>query len=410
MKLWSSVAVAYAALAAHRLRSALTMLGIILGVASVIAMVAIGAGTQTRIQEELQALGANVMVLVSGAANSQGARLGVGTRPTITEADAKAIRLEIAAVAAVSPAIGGNAQIIAGNANWTTGVSGVTEEYFIVRDWYASAGRVLETEEVAAGRKSLVLGQTVADKLFPDQDPIGQVVRINKVPFTVVGVLQRKGQNLSGVDQDDTVMMPLSAAANRVVGRNPANPRSVGGIGIKIQDGANMAATAEEIRKLIRQRHGISPGREDDFWLRNLSEIIQAKEETSRIMSLLLAAVASVSLIVGGIGIMNIMLVSVTERTREIGIRMAVGARRRDILIQFLIEAIVLSMIGGAIGLILGVGGSLTIDALANLRVELNLQGAISALLFAAAVGVFFGFYPAKQAASLPPMDALRYE
>ena len=410
MKLWSSVAVAYAALAAHRLRSALTMLGIILGVASVIAMVAIGAGTQTRIQEELQALGANVMVLVSGAANSQGARLGVGTRPTITEADAKAIRLEIAAVAAVSPAIAGNAQIIAGNANWTTGVSGVTEEYFIVRDWYASAGRVLETEEVAAGRKSLVLGQTVADKLFPDQDPIGQVVRINKVPFTVVGVLQRKGQNLSGVDQDDTVMMPLSAAANRVVGRNPANPRSVGGIGIKIQDGANMAATAEEIRKLIRQRHGISPGREDDFWLRNLSEIIQAKEETSRIMSLLLAAVASVSLIVGGIGIMNIMLVSVTERTREIGIRMAVGARRRDILIQFLIEAIVLSMIGGAIGLILGVGGSLTIDALANLRVELNLQGAISALLFAAAVGVFFGFYPAKQAASLPPMDALRYE
>lgn len=407
----NNLRIALRALRVNKLRSLLTMLGIILGVASVIAMLAVGAGTQARIQEEIRSLGSNIMVLLNGAATSGGVRRGFGSRPLVTELDARAIQAEVPAVLVAAPSVRGNAQTIFANANWNTTVLGVTEEYFVARDWLAVTGRVLAREEVEAGRTLVLLGQTVAERLFPiGQDPVDQVIRINRVPFTVIGVLARKGQSMGGLDQDDVVIMPLRTAQVRVIGRNPANPRAVGSVAIKIRDGVDMAAAAEEIRELMRRRHGVQPGREDTFWLRNLSEVMQAREDASRAMTGLLAAVAAVSLLVGGIGIMNIMLVSVTERTREIGIRLAVGARGRDVLAQFLVEAVTLSVLGGLIGVVLGVAGAQLIGEIGGLRVELAPEPIIISIGSAAAVGVFFGFYPARRAARLPPVDALRYE
>ncbi len=287
---------------------------------------------------------------------------------------------------------------------------GTTADFFVVREWEVIAGRAIEDEDSNSGRKVVVLGETVAERLFSDTEAVGRSVRINRVPFSVIGVLAGKGQTMNGTDQDDHVFMPLDSARDRVIGRNPANPRSVTGVVIKVQDGADMSETGEHVRQTIRQQHGLSTGLEDDFSITNLTEMMQVKLGASRVMTLLLATIASISLLIGGIGIMNIMLVSVTERTREIGVRLAVGAQRRHILMQFLIEAVVLCMLGGIIGSLIGTSGAILAGAVGDLPILVTPTNIILALCVAASVGLFFGFYPAQRAASLNPIDALRYE
>jgi putative ABC transport system permease protein len=405
-----SARVALRALRVNLLRSALTMLGIIIGVGAVIAMVGVGAGAQARVAEQIQSLGSNLIIVLSGSTTSGGIRMGQGTRLTITEEDAAAIAREVPAVQASAPSMRGSAQIVSGNLNWSTGIQGVTPDYFEAREWNVASGRVLSPEDLAGATKVVLLGQTTAQNLFGDADAIGQIVRIKKVPFTVVGVLERKGQNSWGQDQDDVAVIPLTTAKKKVLGVSQANARSVGAISIKILPNEDMAEAEMQIRDLLRQRHRLQPYQEDDFTVRNLSEILQTQEESSKVMTYLLAAIASVSLLVGGIGIMNIMLVSVTERTREIGLRMAVGARGRDILLQFLVEAVTLSLIGGIIGIALGLASSQAISQFAEWRTQVPAQAIAIAFGFAAAVGVFFGFYPARKAARLDPIEALRYE
>ncbi len=409
MNPWQSARVALRALRVNKLRSALTMLGIIIGVGAVIAMVGVGAGAQARVAEQIQSLGSNLIIVLSGSTSHGGIRLGQGSQLTITEEDAVALAREIPAVQATAPSMRGSAQVVYGNLNWATGIQGVTADYAEVREWGVANGRFFTPEDVDGATKVALLGQTTAQNLFGDTDPIGQIVRIKKVPFTIIGVLERKGQNSWGQDQDDVALVPLSTE-KKLLGVSQANARSVGAISIKIRAGENMAEAEEQMRGLLRQRHRLQPYQDDDFTIRNLSEILQTQEQSSKVMTYLLAAIASVSLLVGGIGIMNIMLVSVTERTREIGLRMAVGARGRDILLQFLVEAVTLSLIGGVIGIALGLASSQAISQFAEWRTQVPLQSVAIAFGFSAAVGVFFGFYPARKAARLDPIEALRYE
>ena len=406
----ASVRIALRALRVNKLRSMLTMLGIIIGVAAVIVMIAIGAGAQARVEEQIKSLGSNLIILLPGSVTSGGVRMGAGSRSSLTEDDGYAIQREVASVQAAAPTLRGTGQVVAGNNNWSTVFYGVTPEYFEVRNWSIAYGRGFEPADLSGSAKVVLLGETVARNLFGDVDPVGQAVRVRKVPMQVIGVLERKGQSLGGQDQYDVMLMPISTARNRVLGGNTAKLRSVGSISIKVREDADMSASESEIRQLLRQRHRLQAGQEDDFTLRNLSEVLGAREESSRVMTLLLAAVASVSLLVGGIGIMNIMLVSVTERTREIGLRMAVGARGRDILSQFLVEAITLAFIGGICGILLGIAGSYAIGHFAAWRIELRLESIALAAGFAGAIGVFFGFYPARKASRLLPIEALRYE
>jgi len=410
MNLVASIRIAFRALRVNKLRSSLTMLGIIIGVAAVITMIAVGSGAQARVEEQIRSLGSNLIIILSGSVSAGGVRLGAGSQATITEEDAYAIQREVAAVQAAGPALRGGGQVVAGNNNWSTVFWGVTPEYFEARQWTIASGKAFEPADVQGAAKVAVIGETVARSLFGGADPVGQVIRIRKVPLTVIGTLERKGQSLMGQDQDDVILMPISTARNRVLGYTQAKRRTVGNISVKVREGADMAEAASEIRSLLRQRHRLQAGQDDDFTLRNLSEVLSAREESSRIMTLLLAAVASVSLLVGGIGIMNIMLVSVTERTREIGLRMAVGARARDILSQFLVEAVTLALIGGLLGIVLGVGGSYAIGHFAEWRTELNAQAIALAVGFAGGIGIFFGFYPARKASRLLPIEALRYE
>jgi putative ABC transport system permease protein len=406
----ASIRIALRALRVNKLRSMLTMLGIIIGVAAVITMIAIGAGAQARVEEQIRSLGSNLIIVLPGSVTAGGVRMGAGSRSTLTEDDAYAIQREIAEVQAAAPALRGTGHVVSGNSNWSTVFFGVTPEYFEARNWVVASGRAIEPADLSGSAKVALLGETVARNLFGDADPIGQVVRVRKVPMQVIGVLERKGQSLMGQDQDDVILMPITTARNRVLGGNVAKLRSVGSISIKVRDGADMTEVESQIRELLRQRHRLQFGQEDDFTLRNLSEVLGASEQSSRIMTMLLAAIASVSLLVGGIGIMNIMLVSVTERTREIGLRMAVGARGRDILSQFLVEAVTLAVIGGLCGIVLGVAGSYAIGHFAQWRIEVNTDAILLAVGFAAAVGVFFGFYPARKASRLLPIEALRYE
>ena len=410
MSVWQSVRIAGRALRVNKLRSALTMLGIIIGVAAVIAMVGVGAGAQARVAEQIQSLGSNLIIAVSGSVNSSGIRLGTGSQLTISEDDSAAIAREVPLVQASAPSVRGTAQVVYGNLNWATVIQGVTPDYFEARDWPVTDGRAVNPEDVEGATKIALLGQTTALNLFGESEPLGQIIRIKKVPFTVVGVLSRKGQNSWGQDQDDVILIPISTAKKKVLGASQANPRAVGSISIKIRPDEDMAEAENQIRALLRQRHRLQPFQDDDFWLRNLSEVLQTQEESSKVMTYLLAAIASVSLLVGGIGIMNIMLVSVTERTREIGLRMAVGARRRHILLQFLIEAITLSLIGGIIGIALGLGGSRAISYFAEWRTLVAPESIVIAFGFAAGIGIFFGFYPARKASRLDPIEALRYE
>ena len=406
----ASVRIALRALRVNKLRSVLTMLGIIIGVAAVITMIAIGSGAQAQVEDQIKALGSNLIIVVPGSFTSGGVRLGTGSRSTLTEDDAFAMQRELSDVHAAAPSLRGSGQVAVGGNNWSTTFHGVTPEFFEVRNWTIAAGRGFDAADLTGAGKVVLLGETVARHLFGDSDPIGQTVRVRKVPMEVIGLLERKGQTLNGQDYDDVILMPLTTARNRILGGTQAKLRLVHNIAVKVRDGADIAHAEAEMRQLLRQRHRIQPGQDDDFSLRNLAEVLGAREESTRIMTLLLAAVASVSLFVGGIGIMNIMLVSVTERTREIGLRMAVGARGRDILSQFLVEAVTLALVGGVCGIALGVGGSYAIAHFAGWRTALDVDAIVLAVGFAAAVGVFFGFYPARKASRLLPIEALRYE
>jgi putative ABC transport system permease protein len=410
MKLAALLRIALRALAVNKLRSALTMLGIVIGVGAVIVMIAVGAGAQARVEEQIRALGSNLLLVMPGSTTAGGVRMGFGSGSTLTEDDVVAINREIPEALA-APALRGAAQVIWGNTNWSTQVFGVTPEYLDVRQWPLAAGRSFEPAEMAAAAKVCLIGATVAKQLFGAADPLDQSIRIKRVPFTVIGVLDVKGQSMMGTDQDDLVLVPIKTARSRVLGTaSAARNRTVGTIWVKAADGVDTKVVEEQVRSLLRQRHRIQAGADDDFSLRNLAEVMAAQEASSRVLALLLAAVASVSLLVGGIGIMNIMLVSVTERTREIGLRMAVGARTRDILGQFLVEAVTLSLIGGLIGVALGIGGALAIAELAGWRIVISPQAIALAVAFAFVIGVFFGFYPARKAARLNPVEALRFE
>jgi putative ABC transport system permease protein len=398
------------ALAANKLRSVLTMLGIIIGVAAVITMIAVGQGATQRVQEQLKGLGSNVMLVIPGSMTAGGVRLGGQTGQALTEEDAMAIAVDVPEVQVAAPSMRTGAQVVVGNANWNTSIFGTTNEYLEARDWPLASGRLFEAAEIQGSAKVAIIGQTVATQLFGDADPVDQIIRVRKVPVTVIGVLDKKGQNSLGQDQDDMVMVPISTYRNRVQGGNPGKLKRIGSISVKVRDGQDMKVAEDNIKDLLRQRLKVQPGGEDPFSVRNLTEMLQAQEASSRIMTLLLAAVAGISLIIGGIGIMNIMLVSVTERTREIGLRMAVGARGKDILGQFLIEAVTLSFIGGLIGIALGAAATWAVGEFAGWQVSMTASSIALSAGFAAFVGVFFGFYPARRASKLLPIQALRYE
>jgi len=406
----SGSGIAFDALAANRMRAGLTMLGIIIGVAAVIAMVSVGTGAADRIKEQIDSIGSNLIIVLPGSLTSSGMRLGSGFSLTLTEEDAAAIAAECPAVSAVAPVVRSGAQVMRGNNNWATSVYGTVPAYLEIRDAAIEQGQSFTTQDVDAAAKVAILGETVARNLFGAENPIGQVFRIKNVPFTVSGVLVPKGQSPSGQDQDDVILIPLSTAKKRVLGASQGNARSVGTIMVQAASPAVMQDAVEQMSDLLRQRHHIQPGAEDDFSVRNLSDVFAAQENSARVMALLLGAIASVSLVVGGIGIMNIMLVSVTERTKEIGIRKAVGARTGDIMTQFLVEAVTLSVIGGIIGILVGVGASRIMHVLAGWETSLQAGAVLLAFSFSALVGVFFGWYPARQAARLDPIQALRYE
>ncbi|WP_439609583.1 ABC transporter permease [Hydrogenophaga sp.] len=410
MNFMAALRSAWRALASNALRSMLTMLGIIIGVAAVITMIAVGAGATERVQEQMKGLGSNIMLVIPGSVTSGGVRLGAQASQGLTEDDALAIALEVPEVQVAAPTSRTSAQLVAGNTNWATSVYGTTNDYLEARDWPLASGRLFEASEIQGSAKVAIIGQTVARELFGDLDPVDQTMRIKNVPVTVIGLLARKGQNSMGQDQDDTVIVPISTYRNRIQGGGGGRLKRVGSINVKVVEGQSMKVAEESIKELLRQRKRVQPGTDDPFTVRNLTEILQAQEASSQIMTLLLSAVAGVSLIVGGIGIMNIMLVSVTERTREIGLRMAVGARGRDILTQFLIEAVTLSLIGGAIGVVLGAIATWAVGQFAGWQVSMTLDSIVLAAGFSALVGVFFGFYPARRASLLLPIQALRHE
>jgi putative ABC transport system permease protein len=392
----------------NKMRSALTMLGIIIGVGAVIAMIAVGSGAKKRIAEQIASMGSNLLVVMSGSSTSGGLRFGSGTVPTLTADDAKAIQTEILAVKYVAPNLGGVAQVVFGNQNWSTIISGTTPEILEIRDWPLSSGRPFTQQDVDGTTKVCLLGKTVVENLFGGIDPVGQIIRIKNVPFVVLGVLAPKGQSTWGQDQDDLIIVPLTTSQKRLFGMQ--FPGMVKQIAVQAREPEVMNEVESQITELLRQRHHIQPKQENDFTVRNLTEILSTAEQSASVMSLLLGAIASISLIVGGIGIMNIMLVSVTERTREIGIRIAVGAKGRDILLQFLIESLVLSLIGGMIGIGLGVAGTIVLATFTQWPVLFSIEAILLAFLFSGSVGVFFGFYPARKASLLNPIEALRYE
>jgi len=405
-----NLSIAMRALRVNKMRSILTMLGIVIGVAAVIAMIAIGGGAQQRLQEQIASLGSNLLIVVPGSIIQSGARLGAGNAQTLTEQDARAIVTEVQDVAFAAPLSRSTAQVVFGNTNWSTSIYGVYNDYFDVREWNLTEGRLFDQGEISRFGKVAIVGKTVSSQLFGEDNPVGQVVRIRGIPFEIIGILESKGQSSQGQDQDDVIFVPLTTGRNRLFGEPRGRIARVGTIMIKAVDGSDTQEVENRINDLLRQRHRIQPGNENDFQVRNLTEILKTQEAASKVMSMLLAAVASVSLLVGGIGIMNIMLVSVTERTREIGLRLAVGARARDIMMQFLVEAMTLATLGGAMGVLLGVFISWLVAYLANWNISLSLLSIIFAVGFSAAIGIFFGYYPAKKAAKMQPIVALRYE
>lgn len=405
MRILAILKIAARALKRNKLRSFLTMLGIIIGVGAVIVTVSVGNGAKSMIEAQIASLGQNVILIFSGSVTRGGLHTGWGSAGTLTVEDALAIKREVPGVAAVSPEIRTVSQVAAGNQNWFTQVLGEGEDYLDLRQWPLEEGAMFTEQDVRSANKVAIVGKTTARQLYGEVSPIGQIIRVKNVPFTIVGVLSAKGMSMMGTDQDDVMIIPYTSAMKRVTGAT-----TLRGINVQTENSGALSSVQQQIADLLRQRHRIQPGREDDFTVRNQQEIAEAATATSKIMRFFLAAVAGVSLLVGGIGIMNIMLVSVTERTREIGIRMAVGAKGHDILLQFLIEAVALSAVGGVLGIALGVGGSRLLATQMNWPTLTSTSAIVSAFVFSAGVGVFFGFYPARKASRLDPIDALRYE
>ncbi len=406
MGIWMILKISLKSLGRNMIRSILTMLGIIIGVAAVITMVSLGQGAQRQVQEEIAAMGTNTLWIRAGSRRSWGIRSGSGTMNTLNAADFEAIAQEVPTVQAVSPSASTMAQVVFGNQNWNTRIEGYNEQYPLLRNWPLTQGSFFEESHVKTASRVAVLGQTVVDELFGGGDPVGQTIRVKNLPFQVLGVLKKKGANNWGRDQDDTIIVPYTTVQKKFQG----------GV-LYVQSGLISAVSArasfaaqEQITALLRQRHDLSSDQANDFRVRNLSEFAERAEATNRIMTNLLASIAAVSLLVGGIGIMNIMLVSVTERTREIGIRMAIGARPGHVRIQFLAEAIVLCLVGGFIGLGMGLGGSLLVSQAMGWPTQISPNSIVVSIIFSAAIGIFFGYYPAHKAARLDPIEALHYE
>jgi putative ABC transport system permease protein len=407
MNLLMIIRVAFRALVRNKMRAALTMLGIIIGVSAVIAMVSIGQGASASVQAQIESIGTNLLFVSAGAQNVGGVRSGTGDtgNQNLTVDDLDVIKREVPSVSMVTPSVNARSQLVAGNMNWNTNVTGVSEQYPDVRKWPVATGSFFTDADVRTAARVIVIGRTLADNLYPGADPIGQDIRVMNLPFRVVGVLAAKGQDQQGRDQDDVAFAPFTTVQKKILGRDRIQIAYVSAIS---QDATYTAQS--QITDLLRQRHKLTANEPDDFTVRNMTDIAEAANETSKTMTILLACIAGVSLLVGGIGIMNIMLVSVTERTREIGIRMAIGARSSAVRSQFLIESIVLSLTGGAIGIILGVVLSLVIPAFLGWPTLVSMMAIVGSVLFSAAVGIFFGYYPARKAASLDPIEALRYE
>lgn len=401
------IKIAFRALVRNKTRAALTMLGIIIGVSAVIAMVSIGQGAQASVQAQIAGIGTNLLFVSAGSQNQGGVRTGTGDSGTntLTVEDLEAVKREVPTVSMVTPAVNTRSQLIFGNQNWNTQIQGVSEQYPEIRKWAIQNGSFFTDADVRSAARVIVVGQTIADSLFPGVDPVGQTVRVKDLPFRVVGVMARKGQDPQGRDQDDTAFAPYTSVQKKILGSPRVQIAYVSAIS---QDATYTAQM--QITELLRQRHNLGPRDPDDFTVRNMTDIAEAANETNNIMTILLASVAGVSLLVGGIGIMNIMLVSVTERTREIGIRMAIGARSGAVRTQFLIESVVLSLTGGFMGIMLGLGVSLMIPSLLGWPTSVSTAAIIGSVVFSAAVGIFFGYYPARKAAALDPIDALRYE
>ncbi len=401
------IRVAFRALVRNKMRAALTMLGIIIGVSAVIAMVSIGQGASASVQAQIESIGTNLLFVSAGAQNVGGVRSGTGDtgNQNLTVDDLEAIKREVPSISMVTPSVNARSQLVAGNMNWNTNVTGVSEQYPDVRKWPVATGSFFTDADVRTAARVIVIGRTLADNLYPGADPIGQDIRVMNLPFRVVGVLAAKGQDQQGRDQDDVAFAPYTTVQKKILGRDRIQIAYVSAIS---QDATYTAQS--QITDLLRQRHKLTANEPDDFTVRNMTDIAEAANETSKTMTILLACIAGVSLLVGGIGIMNIMLVSVTERTREIGIRMAIGARSSAVRSQFLIESIVLSLTGGAIGIVLGVVLSLAIPAFLGWPTLVSMMAIVGSVLFSAAVGIFFGYYPARKAASLDPIEALRYE
>ena len=404
----STVKIAFRAIRVNKTRSALTMLGIIIGVGAVIAMLEVGSGARYKVSENIESMGSNLLMVVPGSTSSGGVRFGMGSEPTLTMGDSEAIKKECPAVLDVAPIHSGVAQIVYRNENWSTTVMGTTPSILLVRDWPIAGGRSFTEEDLKNMNKVCLIGRTVADNLFGGIDPVGKIIRIKKVPFTVIGVLAVKGQSLMGQDQDDFLYVPITTAQKMLFGT--AFPGMVRIIMVKAKSADDLDRAEQQINELLRQRHHIGSKQEPDFSTRNLTQMMETAANIARIMALVLGSIASVSLLVGGIGIMNIMLVSVTERTREIGIRMAVGARTWDIRLQFLIESVTLSLIGGIVGILLGTIGSMMLSKIAGWPTRISPFSIVLSFGFSGAVGIFFGFYPAYKASLLNPIDALRYE
>jgi putative ABC transport system permease protein len=390
------------------MRSLLTSLGIIIGVGAVIVMVAIGEGSQAQIEANITSLGTNLLLIIPGSSNTGGVRQGSGSWRQFTFDDIEALQREATLVDGVSPVVRSGGQIIGGAGNWFTGVYGVSPEYFKIRSWEISSGEFFTDKDVTARRKVALLGKTVVDQLFPTQDPIGQNIRIRNTPFTVIGVLKAKGQTGMGQDQDDVILAPATTVLYRLKGDRHSS--SIDMINASATSSGKVDSAIAEMRTILRKSHKLTEGQDDDFTVRSQAEIMQAATETTKTMTLLLGSIAAVSLLVGGIGIMNIMLVSVTERTREIGIRLSVGARESDVLIQFLTEAVVLSLSGGIIGITLSAAVVAGLNKWTTLQPIITPETVVVSFLFSAIVGIFFGFYPARKAAALDPIDALRHE
>lgn len=405
MHLTNLLKVALKSILKSRMRSLLTALGIIIGVAAVVVMVAIGDGAQIQVEQQISSLGSNLLIVFPGSASTGGIRMGAGSINRFTMDDVKRIEDEATLIKAVSPIVRSGGQVIGGVGNWSTQILGVAPNYLEIRDWPLASGDFFTDKDMISRAKVAVLGQTVVKQLFPNEDPIGQLIRIRNVPFRVIGVLTTKGQSAMGSDQDDIIFAPATTVLDRLSGG-----RFISYIQASAVSTDQIDAAQKQLTSIMREAHHLNPGEDDDFTVRNQAEITEAATETSKILTILLASVAGVSLIVGGIGIMNIMLVSVTERTREIGIRLSVGARTSDILIQFLTEAIVLSLAGGLIGVLLSIGIIFLLTNYIGMAAVIRPEIIFIAVTFAGIIGIFFGFYPARKAANLNPIDALRYE